>query len=92
MRVVTHSLQARLAQRGATEVIAYLGAQVLRTVTAMPPRQLAEHRDAAATVVTRGLDGLRPYFTSYLPAIVLAAILTPATLSPPSTLSPPASS
>ena len=32
-------------------------------------------------VVTRGLDGLRGYFTSYLPALVLAAVLTPATLA-----------
>jgi ATP-binding cassette subfamily C protein CydD len=29
-------------------------------------------------VVLRGLDGLRPYFTTYLPALFLAAILTPA--------------
>ena len=81
VRVATHWLQAHLAQRGATAVIADLGGQVLRSVTALPPRQLAEQRDDAAVVVTRGLDGLRPYFTSYLPALVLAAILTPATLS-----------
>ena len=81
VRVATHWLQAHLAQRGATAVIADLGGQVLRSVTALPPRQLAEERDDAAVVVTRGLDGLRPYFTSYLPALVLAAILTPATLS-----------
>lgn len=31
-------------------------------------------------MVTRGLDGLRPYFTGYLPAVVLAGILTPAAL------------
>ncbi|MGZ8802572.1 MAG: ABC transporter ATP-binding protein/permease, partial [Mycobacterium sp.] len=32
-----------------------------------------------AVVVTRGLDGLRLYFTTYLPSLFLAAILTPAT-------------
>jgi len=31
-------------------------------------------------VVTYGLDGLRPYFTGYLPTLLLAAILTPATV------------
>ena len=81
VRVVAHWLQARLAQRGATAVIADLSGQVLRSITNLPPRQLSEQRDDAAAVVTRGLDGLRPYFTSYLPALVLAAVLTPATLA-----------
>ena len=73
--------QARLSQRGASAVIADLGGQVLRTVTALPPAELAARRDDAATIVTTGLDGLRPYFTAYLPALLLAAILTPATVA-----------
>jgi ATP-binding cassette, subfamily C, bacterial CydD len=77
-RTLGHWLQAGLAQHGATAVIADLGGQVLNRVTALPPSELGEHRDAAAAVVTRGLDGLRPYFTAYLPALFLAAILTPA--------------
>jgi ATP-binding cassette subfamily C protein CydD len=77
-RTLGHWLQARLAQHGATAVIADLGGQVLNRVTALPPSELGQHRDAAAAVVTRGLDGLRPYFTAYLPALFLAAILTPA--------------
>jgi ATP-binding cassette, subfamily C, bacterial CydD len=77
-RALGHWLQAGLAQHGATAVIADLGGQVLNRVTALPPSELGEHRDAAAAVVTRGLDGLRPYFTAYLPALFLAAILTPA--------------
>jgi ATP-binding cassette subfamily C protein CydD len=78
IRTVAHWLQGRLSQRGATAVIAEQAGKVLRAVTALPPRQLAAHRDAAATVITRGLDGLRPYFTAYLPSLFLAAILTPA--------------
>jgi ATP-binding cassette subfamily C protein CydD len=74
-------LQARLGQRGASAVIADLSGQVLRAVTALAPRELAGRRDTAATLVTRGLDGLRPYFTTYLPALFLAAILTPATVA-----------
>lgn len=81
VRALTHWLQARLGQRGASAVIADLGAQVLTAVTARQPRALAAQRDAAAVVITRGLDGLRPYFTGYLPTLVLAAILTPATVA-----------
>lgn len=80
LRAVTHWLQARLGQRGASAVIAELSGQVLESVTARQPNELAAQRDAAAVVVTRGLDGLRPYFTGYLPTLFLAAILTPATV------------
>jgi len=77
-RTVAHWWQGRLSQRGATAVIGDLAGEVLRTVTALPPRQLAGHRDSAAALITRGLDGLRPYFTVYLPSLFLAGILTPA--------------
>jgi ATP-binding cassette subfamily C protein CydD len=77
-RTVAHWLQGRLSQRGATAVIADLAGDVLRKVAALPPRQLAAHRDSAAALITRGLDGLRPYFTAYLPSLFLAGILTPA--------------
>ncbi|MGV0804791.1 thiol reductant ABC exporter subunit CydD [Mycolicibacterium setense] len=77
LRAGAHWLQGRLSQRGATAVIGELSGQVLRSVTAAPPRRLAAYRDDAAAVVTRGLDGLRPYFTGYLPAVVQAAVLTP---------------
>jgi ATP-binding cassette, subfamily C, bacterial CydD len=77
VRTLVHWLQARLGQRGASAVIADLNGQVLAAVTARQPRQLAAQRDAAAAVVARGLDTLRPYFTEYLPALLLAALLTP---------------
>jgi ATP-binding cassette, subfamily C, bacterial CydD len=77
IRTLAHWVQARLSQRGASAVIADLSGQVLAAVTARRPGQLAAQRDAAATVVTRGLDTLRPYFTEYLPALLLAALLTP---------------
>jgi ATP-binding cassette, subfamily C, bacterial CydD len=80
VRAATAWVQARLGQRGASAVIADLNGQVLAAVTAREPRRLAAERDAAAVVVTRGLDGLRPYFTGYLPTLLLAAILTPATV------------
>jgi ATP-binding cassette, subfamily C, bacterial CydD len=81
VRTATNWVAARLGQRGASAVIADLNGQVLAAVTARQPSQLVAERDAAAVVVTRGLDGLRPYFTGYLPTLFLAAILTPATVA-----------
>jgi ATP-binding cassette subfamily C protein CydD len=81
IRAATRWVQARVGQRGASAAIAELSAQVLAAVTAREPRELAAQRDAAAAVVTRGLDGLRPYFAAYLPSLLLAAILTPATVA-----------
>ena len=81
VRALTRWLQARMGQRGASAVIADLNGQVLAAVTARQPSDVAAQRDAAAVIVTRGLDGLRPYFAGYLPALLLAAILTPATVA-----------
>lgn len=81
VRTLAHWFQARLGQRGASAVIADLNGRVLEAVTARQPSELAAQRDAATVVVTHGLDGLRPYFTGYLPALLLAAILTPATVA-----------
>ena len=77
VRAIAHWLQTRLGQHGASAAIADLSTRVLAAVTARQPRELAALRDDAAVVVTRGLDALRPYFTAYLPALLLAAILTP---------------
>jgi ATP-binding cassette subfamily C protein CydD len=78
VRAVAQWFDGRLSQHGATAVIAELSARVLRSVTAAAPRDLATRRDDAAVVLTRGLDGLRPYFTGYLPTLFAAGILTPA--------------
>jgi ATP-binding cassette, subfamily C, bacterial CydD len=81
VRTLTQWFQARLGRRGANAVIADLSGEVLAAVTSRQPRQLLAQRDSAAVVVTRGLDGLRPYFAGYLPTLLLAAILTPATVA-----------
>lgn len=70
--------QARLSQHGATAMIADLDAQVLTAVAALPPHRRQAVHDEAAILLTRGLDGLRPYFTRYLPAVVMSVLLTPA--------------
>ncbi|BBZ33815.1 thiol reductant ABC exporter subunit CydD [Mycolicibacterium confluentis] len=81
LRTSAQWAQARISQREASGAIADLSTQVLTAVTSASPRALAAQRDAAAAVVLRGLDGLRPYFTSYLPALVLAVLLTPAAVA-----------
>ncbi|MEN4478371.1 thiol reductant ABC exporter subunit CydD [Mycolicibacterium cosmeticum] len=73
-------LQARLSQRAATAVIGELSAGVLHSVTERSPHDLVAVRAESAVILTRGLDGLRPYFTGYLPAVALAGILTPLTV------------
>ncbi len=78
VRGSTQWLQGRLSQRGATAAIADLSGRVLHAVTALPPRHLAVERDEAAVLTTSGLDGFKPYFTAYLPSVLLAGILTPA--------------
>lgn len=80
IRAIGSWLQARLSQHAATTVIGGLSAGVLRSVTARTPHDLLAVRDETAVILTRGLDGLRPYFTGYLPAVVLAGILTPLTV------------
>ncbi len=78
VRACAQWAQARLSQRGASGAIADLSGRVLESVTAADPRTVTERRAQAATVVVRGLDGLRPFFTADLPALILAVILTPA--------------
>ncbi|MFC0454164.1 thiol reductant ABC exporter subunit CydD [Rhodococcus jostii] len=81
IRVLGTWLQSRFAHRSATRVVAELKGEVLDVATRMRPRELDPRRDEVATVLTRGIDGLVPYLTGYLPALVLAATLTPATLA-----------
>lgn len=67
IRTTTHWLQAHLGHRGASAVIADLNGQVLASVTAQQPGGLVAQLDATAVVVSRGLNGLLPYFTEYPP-------------------------
>lgn len=80
VRVLGTWLQTRYAHRASTRVVAEIKNGVLTSATAMSPRDLDPRRDEIATVVTRGVDGLGPYLTGYLPALVLSVTLTPITL------------
>ncbi|GAA1481252.1 thiol reductant ABC exporter subunit CydD [Gordonia sinesedis] len=80
VRVGAEYARDRYAQRAAAATIAELRAQALAVLTdprRTSPRDLVARREDALTVVLRGLEGLRPYLSGYLPALVVAAILTP---------------
>ncbi|KON72052.1 hypothetical protein M768_16450 [Cellulosimicrobium cellulans F16] len=81
-RTVTSWAQERFALRAATRTVAELREQVVTHAVALGPRWLASGRGPeVATLATRGLDALEPYMVRYLPQLLLAATVTPATLA-----------
>ncbi len=80
-RALVAGAQERYAHRAATRAIGELRAQVVERATALGPRWLAGGAGPrVVTLVTRGLENLEPYFVKYLPQLVLAATVTPATV------------
>lgn len=80
-RFLVTTVQERYAHRAATAAVNELREQVVEHGTRLGPRWLAGGEGPAlVTLATRGLDALQPYFVNYLPQLVLAATLTPATL------------
>ena len=81
-RVGVTAAQERYAHRSATRAVAELREQVLAHAVALGPRWLARSgATGVATLATRGLDALEPYFVRYLPQLLLAATVTPAALA-----------
>ncbi|WP_029253779.1 thiol reductant ABC exporter subunit CydD [Paraoerskovia marina] len=73
--------QERFAVRAAARTIAELRESVVAHAVRLGPRRLAGGEGAdVATLTTRGLDALEPYFVRYLPQLLLAVTVTPATL------------
>jgi len=71
-------IQERLAHRAGTRVISELRESVVDHAASMGPRWLATGKGSeVVTTVTRGLDGLLPYFVRYLPQLMLASTVTP---------------
>lgn len=78
VRVAVMWLQERLAHRAGTRVVSELREAVVAHAASMDPRWLATGKGAeVVTTVTRGLDGLLPYFVRYLPQLMLAVTVTP---------------
>ncbi|MDV6263191.1 thiol reductant ABC exporter subunit CydD [Rhodococcoides yunnanense] len=80
VRVVATGAQSRYAHRSASRVVAELELEVLTTATGFEPRELDAEREELAVVVTRAIGGLRAYLIGYVPALVLAVIVTPLVL------------
>lgn len=78
-RVTVHFAQEALAHRAAVGTTIELRRQVLEHAAALGPRWQAVHGPSTATVLTRGLEDFQPYFTRYLPQLLLAATVTPLT-------------
>lgn len=77
-RVATVWVQERLAHRAGVRVVSHLREAVVEHATRLGPRWIASGKGAeVVTTVTRGLDGLLPYFVRYLPQLMLAATVTP---------------
>lgn len=72
--------QARIAHRAGTRVVAELEQSVLAAGATAPPRELEKQRTEIAVVVGSGLNGLRPYLTGYVPALLLAILVPPVVL------------
>jgi ATP-binding cassette subfamily C protein CydD len=78
LRAAVAMLQERLAHRAGTQVISQLRTQVVQHAADLGPRWAATGRGTdVATLVTRGLDNLLPYFVRYLPQLMLASTVTP---------------
>ena len=80
-RALVTGLQERYAHRAATRVVTSLRGQVVAHAAALGPRWLSTGRGVdTVTLATRGLDDLEPYLVRYLPQLLLAVTVTPATL------------
>jgi len=79
-RVAVTAAQERFAHRSATRAVAELREQVLTQAVELGPRWLAAD-PGVATLATRGLDALDPYFVRYLPQLLLAVTVTPGALA-----------
>jgi len=77
-KAVVTGVQERFAHRSATRAVAELREQVLERAVALGPRWITAN--PIASLSTRGLDALDPYFVRYLPQLLLAVTVTPAAL------------
>ncbi len=74
-------IQERYGERAATAVIADLRHRVLTHATGLGPAFLrSDRRAGVTTLVTVGLESLRPYLSRYLPQLLLTAVVTPTLL------------
>lgn len=79
-RALTIYLREARSHRAADQAIASLREEVTRKSVALGPRWRARHGSETATLLTRGLDDLEPYFVKFLPQLLLTVSVTPLAL------------
>jgi len=80
LRVGVVWAQERFAHRAATRTIGQLRAAVVAHAARLGRRGLGDRSVAVTELSTRGLDGLEGYLVTYLPQLLLAALVPPALL------------
>ncbi len=81
LRGITVALREAWGRRAAEGTIRELrGALVVKSEN-LGPRWRARHGADTATLITRGLDDLEPYFVKFLPQMILVLTVTPLTLA-----------
>lgn len=73
-------LRESRAHRAADQTIAQLRDAVVSKTARLGPRWRAQYGPDTATLVTRGLDDLDPYFVRYLPQLIMVMTVTPIAL------------
>lgn len=80
-RAVVTAAREALGHRAAEHVIRELRAHVLEAANELGPRWRALNGAQTATLLTRGLDNLSPYFVKFLPQMILTMTATPLALA-----------
>ncbi|WP_099332084.1 thiol reductant ABC exporter subunit CydD [Actinomyces minihominis] len=68
------------AHRAADQAIDQLRREVTQKAVSLGPRWRARHGTETASLLTRGLDDLEPYFVKFLPQLLLTITVTPLAL------------
>ena len=79
-RALVVATREAVAARAATRAVAELRGRVIDASVALGPRWRATNGAQTATLLSTGLEDLRPYFVSFLPQLVLVCTVTPAAL------------
>lgn len=74
------ALREALSHRGAEAAIKDLRRAVVDASVELGPRWRARNGADTATLLTRGLDDLRPYFVKFIPQLILTFTVTPLAL------------
>lgn len=80
LRALAIYVREARAHRAADQAIDQLRTEVTRKAVRLGPRWRARHATETATLLTRGLDDLEPYFVKFLPQLLLVVTVTPLAL------------